>query len=93
MREGDVILALGNVDITDGKQFANVATELEKAGKSVSALVRRGYSVNPAYAQRPSADEDVALYLLQGGQHNQASWAKMLPLFLQWAYPETSSRP
>ena len=44
VREGDVILALGNVDITDVKQFANVATELEKAGKSVSALVRRGDS-------------------------------------------------
>jgi serine protease Do len=44
VREGDVILALGNVDITDSKQFANVATEQEKGGKSVSALVRRGDS-------------------------------------------------
>jgi len=44
VREGDVILALGNVDITDSKQFANVAGEQEKGGKSVSALVRRGDS-------------------------------------------------
>ena len=44
VREGDVILALGNVDITDSKQFANVAAEQEKGGKSVSALVRRGDS-------------------------------------------------
>jgi len=42
LREGDVILALGNADITDSKQFAATAAELEKAGKNVSALVRRG---------------------------------------------------
>jgi serine protease Do len=42
LREGDVILALGNTDITDIKQFSSVAAELEKAGKNVSALVRRG---------------------------------------------------
>jgi len=46
MREGDVILALGNVDITDAKQFASVGAELEKAGKNVSVLVRRGDGVN-----------------------------------------------
>jgi len=44
VREGDVILSLGNTEIADSKQFAAVAAELEKAGKSVSALVRRGDS-------------------------------------------------
>ncbi|MBE0550242.1 MAG: DegQ family serine endoprotease [Rubrivivax sp.] len=42
LREGDVILALGNTEIADSKQFATVAAELEKAGKNVSVLVRRG---------------------------------------------------
>jgi serine protease Do len=45
VREGDVILALGNTDITDLKQFASVAANLEKAGKNISALVRRGDGV------------------------------------------------
>jgi serine protease Do len=45
VREGDVILALGNTDITDLKQFASVAAGLEKAGKNISALVRRGDGV------------------------------------------------
>ena len=45
LREGDVILALGNTDITDLKQFASVAANLEKAGKNISALVRRGDGV------------------------------------------------
>ncbi len=44
VREGDVILSLGNTEIADTKQFAAVAAELDKSGKSVSALVRRGDS-------------------------------------------------
>ena len=42
LREGDVVLALGNTEIANLKQFASVAAELEKAGRNVSALVRRG---------------------------------------------------
>ncbi len=42
LREGDIVLALGNTEIADSKQFAAVAAELEKAGKNVSVLVRRG---------------------------------------------------
>ena len=44
VREGDVILSLGNTEIADTKQFAAVAAEMDKAGKSISALVRRGDS-------------------------------------------------
>ncbi len=40
-----MILALGNTDITDLKQFASVAANLEKTGKNISALVRRGDGV------------------------------------------------
>lgn len=29
---------------------------------------------------------DVTVFLLPGGQHQQASWAKMLPVFLRWAF-------
>lgn len=86
-------LAVGTAEETDDRDNDGIIDAVGDTLDIASALGRRGYSVNPAYAQRPSADEDVALYLLQDGQHNQASWAKMLPLFLQWAYPETSSRP
>jgi hypothetical protein len=27
-----------------------------------------------------------AMVLLQGGRHDQPSWARMLPIFLRWAY-------
>jgi serine protease Do len=43
LHEGDVILALDNVDISDAKQFNGLVGKLDKA-KPVSVLVRRGDS-------------------------------------------------
>ena len=40
LREGDVILAMDNVDIADSKQFSVVAAKVEKS-KAVSVMVRR----------------------------------------------------
>jgi len=45
LREGDVILSLDNTEIANVKQFESVAGKLDKS-KSVTALVRRGDSVN-----------------------------------------------
>jgi predicted alpha/beta superfamily hydrolase len=48
-------------------------------------LRQLGYSVNLDHATQPQR-ADAVLSVLEGGQHNQASWAKMLPGFLRWAY-------
>jgi serine protease Do len=45
VREGDIILAMDNADVTDAKQFGATAAKLDKA-KAVSVLVRRGEWVN-----------------------------------------------
>jgi serine protease Do len=45
LREGDVILALDNTEITDTKQFMAVAAKAEKL-RAVSVMVRRGEWVN-----------------------------------------------
>jgi serine protease Do len=45
LREGDVILALDNTEISDVKQFLAVAAKAEKA-RAVSVMVRRGEWVN-----------------------------------------------
>jgi serine protease Do len=45
VREGDVILSLDNTEITSVKQFEGLAAKLDKS-KAVTALVRRGDSVN-----------------------------------------------
>ena len=51
----------------------------------MKGLKQLGYSINPDYATKP-ARADASLYLLQDGRHEQASWARMLPVFLRWAY-------
>jgi len=45
LREGDVVLALDNVEITDLKQFLAVAAKVEKS-RAVSVMVRRDDWVN-----------------------------------------------
>ena len=45
LREGDVILSMDNTEISDVKQFNQLAQKAEKA-KAVSVLVRRGEAVN-----------------------------------------------
>ena len=45
LREGDVILAVDNTEVTDLKQFNQLAQRVEKA-KSVTLMVRRGDAVN-----------------------------------------------
>lgn len=45
-----------------------------------------GYSIDMDYAQHPSRSDDVAYYLLPDGEHNQATWKRVLPVFLTWAY-------
>jgi serine protease Do len=45
LRQGDVILALDNVEISDTKQFMAVAAKAEKS-RAVSVMVRRGEWVN-----------------------------------------------
>ncbi len=49
LREGDVILSVDNVEVTDSKQFAAATAKIDKtdkAAKAVTVLVRRGEWVN-----------------------------------------------
>jgi enterochelin esterase-like enzyme len=79
-RNGDgVIDAIEDVqELVEGYHAAD--------GFQTRGLKQLGYSIDPDYAQHPSAHTDVALLLLKDGQHNQASWKNMLPPFLLWAY-------
>ena len=45
LREGDIILALNNVDVMDSKQFQTASGRLDKA-KAATVMVRRGEWVN-----------------------------------------------
>jgi len=72
-----VIDVIGDIrDLVDGYRAPD--------GFRLRGLRQLGYSANMDYAAHPDRHADVAVYLLPGGKHQQASWAKMLPLFLRW---------
>lgn len=48
-------------------------------------LAQLGYGTNVDHATRQTR-APVALYVMEGGRHDQPSWARMLPAFLDWAY-------
>ncbi|MFI4878546.1 MAG: esterase family protein, partial [Steroidobacterales bacterium] len=79
-RDGNGIIdAVNDVqDVIEGYRGAD--------GFHARGLQQLGYSVDLDYARHPSRETDVALFLLQGGKHNQAAWKQMLPPFLRWAY-------
>jgi enterochelin esterase-like enzyme len=52
----------------------------------VRGLRDLGYVVDMDYIHHPSRNADVAFYLLPDGEHNQATWKRVLPVFLLWAY-------
>lgn len=83
--------AVGSAEETDDRDGDGVIDAVDDTLDLARGLARQGYSANLEYALRPSRDEDVAFQLLPDGQHNQASWARMLPLFLRWAYGKERS--
>jgi predicted alpha/beta superfamily hydrolase len=80
-RDGDgVIDVLDDTrDLIDGWR---VAGETEPRAKGLHQL---GHSINPDHAAKGTR-ADASLFVLAGGKHEQASWARMLPAFLRWAY-------
>ncbi|MFC5570332.1 alpha/beta hydrolase-fold protein [Lysobacter yangpyeongensis] len=78
-RDGD-----GIVDVLDDTRDLLLGW---KDGDELRAkgLQQLGYSVNTDYGAHPDRCDSVLL-TLDGGAHNQASWARMLPAFLTWAY-------
>jgi predicted alpha/beta superfamily hydrolase len=86
-------VAVGSAEETDDRDGDGTIDAVDDTRDLARALAQAGYSANLEYAQRPTNQEEVALYLLPDGQHNQSSWARMLPHFLQWAYGEAPAVP
>lgn len=94
-----LFFAVGSAEETDDRDGDGVIDAVDDtrdlvdgwhgdAGVQAKGLRQLGYGINLQHAARP-ARADVALLQLPGGEHNQASWARMLPVFLRWAYPST----
>lgn len=91
-----VFLAVGTNEETNDRDADGVIDVLDDArdlldgweapdGMHRKGLRQWGYRVSEVDATHASRDA-AALYVLDGGQHNQVSWARMLPVFLRWAY-------
>jgi enterochelin esterase-like enzyme len=81
-RDGDgVIDVLDDTrDLIDGWHEAEDGHHVRQPG-----LRQLGHSVNLDHAAKTTR-ADASLFLLAGGKHEQVAWAKMLPVFLRWAY-------
>jgi len=96
-RKGErFFFAVGNAEETDDRDGDGVIDAVDDTrdlvqgwhdadGTTRKGLAQQGYSFDTDWATTPHRT-DVAYVLLPDGQHNQASWARMLPLFLHWAY-------
>lgn len=91
-----VFLAAGTAEETNDRDSDGVidviddARDLLDGWKAPDGTLRRGLrqlggSVNQDDAMHAST-ATALMSVLDGGQHNQASWARMLPHFLHWAY-------
>lgn len=45
-----------------------------------------GYRIDTDHPDQSSPKDEVVYDLLPDGEHNQATWKRMLPVFLRWAY-------
>ncbi|WP_267220656.1 alpha/beta hydrolase [Dyella silvae] len=61
-------------------------------GSTWRGLHDLGYRIDMDGTQPTARNADVAFYLLPDGEHNQATWKRMLPIFLRWAYGTDSDR-
>jgi len=68
----------GVIDVID--DLRDLVDGYRGNGVQRGGLRQLGYSTSGPRA-------DVTVYLLPDGHHQQASWAKMLPVFLRWAFP------
>jgi predicted alpha/beta superfamily hydrolase len=79
-RDGD-----GVIDVVDDARDLVDGWPGSGDAPAMKGLAQLGYSVNRNHAAHPTR-ADVALLRLPLGEHNQKSWARMLPVFLRWAY-------
>ena len=96
MRRPRLFFGIGTKEETDDRDGDGVIDVLDDARDLVEGWTtpggepRRGVRLQGEGA----APEDVRLFLLEGGRHDQPSWARMLPVFLRWAYAtKAGARP
>lgn len=70
-------LMTGTADETADRNRNLIIDSIDDTIDVIKELLKKGY-------KRP---DEVCYYEMVGGEHNVATWAKVLPAFLQWAFP------
>lgn len=73
----------GTRDETDDRDGNGVIDAIQDTTELIDALVGLGYA----------AEAEVVYVQVEGGQHNQATWAEALPGFLTWAFVAPATAP
>ena len=93
LREGDIILAIDNIEVSNAKQFETLVAKLDKS-KPVTLLVRRGDSVNFVIVRpRPEMRENPSRPGLVRGRRRRSSIPCPADSGLQLLVPGSKARP
>lgn len=71
--------AVGTKEETDDRDGNGVIDAVQDTTELIGELEHRGYPRGP----------DLTYVEIPGGEHNEATWARTLPSFLDWALPRT----
>jgi enterochelin esterase-like enzyme len=94
----DMFVAVGDAEETGDRDRDGIIDVVDDArdlfdgwaapdGHARKGLRQWGYAVDTDDATQPVRDSAM-LHVFVGGKHEQASWARMLPVFLRWALGE-----
>lgn len=84
-RKPRLFFAVGSAEETSDRDGDGIIDVLDDTRDLIDLLRPCGDGTD-AGAGHAAGCADATLYLLDGGRHDQASWARMLPAFLRWAY-------
>ena len=70
----------GTREETSDRDGNGVIDAVQDTTELIDELVAKGWT----------RGERITYVQLEGGEHNEASWARLLPAFLEWALPRRS---
>lgn len=79
-------IAAGEREETDDRDNDGLVDAVDDARDVAIALRQAGAEANFDWARNPDRRAQVAFAVVAGGEHNQATWKRMLPAFLRWRY-------
>lgn len=81
-----LFFGVGTLEETDDRDGDGVIDVLDDTRDLVEGWTAPDGSSHRGLGGRAAAADGPMLFLLTGGRHDQPSWTRMLPVFLQWAH-------